>query len=147
MHDRWTSGTLLVAGVILLGSFGDGARAQVPNDCAATKIRATAKKATCTVSLESGPVSTGRPIDPAKTRTCEQKFESAFARRDTRGGRDIVGDAALIEGLVDAFVADVRSQLAIALPNRFQAQKLRATAKMVTCLGTLAANRAQRGER
>lgn len=142
MQVRTRVAALLAAGMTLASS---SAGAQAPNDCAAVKIRAAIKKANCKINLESRQASAGRPVDQAKVETCEGKFATAFTRREAKGGCLAVGDAASIEALVDAFVADLDTRLSIGVPNACQADKLQAAARAVACAGALEVKRARTG--
>lgn len=83
-----------------------------PNKCQAAKLKAAAKKAACKCKLKAKQAQKGGTIDPAKVAKCESSFESAFAKNEVAGGCSTTGDAPAIEGKVDAFVADVDTELA-----------------------------------
>jgi hypothetical protein len=82
-----------------------------PNRCESDKIKAAAKKTVCKCALESKQAARGGTIDPAKVAKCEATFSKSFAKAESKGACNTTGDAAAIEGKVDAFVADVDAEL------------------------------------
>jgi hypothetical protein len=82
-----------------------------PNACEGEKIKAAGKKAECKCKLEAKQAGKGGAIDPAKVAKCEATFSKAFAKSEAKGGCTTTGDAAAIEAKVDAFVADVDTEL------------------------------------
>ena len=129
---------------------GSVARAATPGQqCAASKIKTAGKKAACLLLLD-GKVAGGAMADPIKVQRCADRLgdpeKGAFARAEARGGCAIGGDAAMVEGTVDAFVVDVYGALNVGTPNACQAAKLRAAGKKAGCLLVLQArNAAGRG--
>jgi hypothetical protein len=115
------------------------------NKCAGEKIKAAGKKATCKSGLEAHQASRGGTIDPAKVAKCEAKFSSAFAKSEAKGGCTTTGDAATLEAKVDAFVADLDTELAVGtLPNKCQGEKIKAAGKKASCKADLEAKQAAR---
>jgi hypothetical protein len=83
----------------------------LPNKCQGEKIKAAGKKADCKLGLKSKQAKKGGTIDPAKVAKCESKLSAAFAKNEGKGGCNTTGDAAAIEAKVDAFVADVDTEI------------------------------------
>jgi hypothetical protein len=132
---------LLVLTFVLAST--EGALAQ--NKCAGAKIKASGKKVKCLLGLEAKEAKSGTAPDPAKVQKCRDKLASTFAKNEAKGGCPTTGDAQDVEDKVDAFVADVDSELGVGLPNGCQASKLKAAGKKATCLLGLEAKEASKG--
>jgi hypothetical protein len=113
--------------------------------CSGAKIKAAGKKASCLLGLEAKEAATGTAPDPAKVQKCIAKFTSAFAKAEARPPCNTTGDVAVIEAKVDAFVADVDTELSVGIPNSCQSAKLRAAGKGTKCLLGLEAKEAAKG--
>jgi hypothetical protein len=86
--------------------------APTPSKCQGSKLKAAGKKAACRLKLVAGFKSKGVPIDPTKDATCKSKFSSASVKAEAQGDcGTAAGDTSAIEGKVDAFVADVDTEL------------------------------------
>jgi len=83
----------------------------IPNSCQASKLKAAGKKAKCLLGLEAKEAAKGVVPDPLKQAKCRDKFAAAFAKAETAGGCTTSADVDLIEGKIDAFVADVDGTL------------------------------------
>ncbi|MCW5890180.1 MAG: choice-of-anchor I family protein [bacterium] len=138
----WTLAAMALAGLVAAPA---PAHAQAPNACAAAKIRATVRAATCAAKLAGKQTATGLPPDAAKVAACAGKLAGAFAKWDRRGGCPTTADAATAGGLATALVADLGAQLSVGIPNACQAEKLRAAARRVYCTGALEARQAAQG--
>jgi hypothetical protein len=119
-----------------------------PNDgqrCAASKLKAAGKKASCLLGLDAK-TAAGITVDPLKVQKCKDKLgdpvKGTFARAEAKGGCVIEGDAATIEGKVDNVVDDVFTALNVGTPSICQSKKLKATGKKAECLLTLQAKAA-----
>jgi hypothetical protein len=116
------------------------------NTCAGEKIKAAGKKATCKTGLEAKQASKGGTIDPAKVAKCEAKLSSTFAKNEGNGGCLTTGNAAAVEAKIDAFVADLDTELAVGtLPNKCQGEKVKAAGKKAACKLNLEAKQASKG--
>jgi len=135
--------------VAALGAFAflaaTGSPALATNKCASAKIKAAGKKAACKLSLRGKNASSGDPIDPLKEQKCVDKFNSAFTKAEAKPPCTTNGDATAIENKVDAFVADVNSELNVGAPNSCQGSKLKAAGKKAKCLSGLHAKQAAKG--
>ena len=135
----------LIVGVFAL-AIGGPAHAQ--NKCAAAKIRATCKNAACKASLEATQASSGIAPDPGKVQTCEAKFAATFAKYESTGGCLTSGNTTALEAKVDAFVADLDSELNVdsgTNPNTCEAAKIKAASRKASCKCKLEAKQAQNG--
>jgi hypothetical protein len=124
----------VVAGVALILIAAVAAYAE--NDCAASKIKASCKKAYCKARLEAAEAAKGVPVDPYKAAVCEAKFSTSFAKLEAIGGCATSNDTAALETKVDAFVADLDSELDVESgtnPNKCEAAKIKAAAKKASC--------------
>jgi hypothetical protein len=125
-----------------------GPAAAQAGKCTATKLRAACKKAACKAGLESKEASKGAAIDPLKLAKCEAKFDKAFTKAEAKPGCSTTGDAAAIEAKVDAYVADLATELDVATgtnPNKCEGAKIKAAAKKTSCKCGLEAKQAQKG--
>jgi hypothetical protein len=135
-------GTIVLAGV-LVGTLSGAANAQ--NKCAAGKIKATGKKQSCITMAYAHAAQSSADPKQEDIAECELKFATAFARLEARSGCVTSGDAAAIEGKVDAFVADLVTELDLGNPSRCQANKMKAAARKAKCLLYLDAREATQG--
>jgi cysteine-rich repeat protein len=120
--------------------------AAAQNKCAGEKIKAAGKKADCKAGLEAKQASKGGTIDPAKIARCESRHSFFFARNEAKGNCATTGDAATVEAKVDAFVADLDTELAVGtLPNTCQGEKIKAAGKKAACKLGLEAKQASKG--
>jgi V8-like Glu-specific endopeptidase len=79
--------------------------------CAADKMNATGKKAKSKLNCHAKATAAGTSVSMSCLDAAEQKFANKFASVEARGGCNNLGDAPVIEGKVDAFVADVVAEL------------------------------------
>ena len=101
--------------------------------CAAAKIKAAGRKASCLLALDAR-VAGGGVADSAKMQQCRDRLGGAFAKAEGRGGCATGGDASTVEGQVDATVGAVYTALNVATPNACQKTKLAAAGKKAKCL-------------
>ena len=90
------------------------------NKCQAGKIKAAATKTSCLLGLKAKAAATGNilePLDPVKVAKCLEKYATAFSKLEDKGGCATSGDAAAIEGKIDAFVDGTSSALACPCPS------------------------------
>jgi hypothetical protein len=112
------------------------------NKCAGSKIKAVAKKASCLLGLDAKQAKSGLPKDPARVSQCGSKMVTSFGKAEAKPPCLTNGDATAIESKVDAFVADVDTELSVGLPNGCAASKLKAAGKKTKCLLGLEAKEA-----
>jgi hypothetical protein len=118
------------------------------NKCAGEKIKAACKKAVCKNSLEAKQASKGGTIDPAKVAKCEAAFSKSVVKSEAKGDCFTTGDAVAIEAKVDAFVADLETELDVGTgtnPNTCEGDKIKAAAKKASCTCALEAKQAAKG--
>jgi len=115
MHKIRRGGWAVVAAAVMFWSSGAMATPPPPppkptdaQQCEAKKNKAAGEKAEC-LANERGKEVKGKAPDYAK---CEEEFVKAFARAEREGGCTTEGDAAAIEGRVDACMAGVGAALA-----------------------------------
>lgn len=109
MPSRFT----VVAAIAALSLVATVARAADPGaTCAAAKQKAAAKKLSDKVKCHGSAIKKGVEVDAACLSKAEEKFDSAFAKAEAKGGCVTVGDAAAIETLMDSTL----TQLLTALP-------------------------------
>jgi hypothetical protein len=134
---------------VTLGAFALTALVAGPaaaqNKCAGSKIKAAGKKAACLLGLDAKSAAKAAPIDPLKVQKCLDKYTTAFAKAEGKPPCLTTGDVAAIEAKVDAFRADVVSELAGAHPNKCEGSKLKAAGKKASCLLSLRAKVAAKG--
>jgi hypothetical protein len=83
-----------------------------PSKCQSAKMKAAGKKAACLLKLESGEAGKGivPPVD--KVQKCKDKFSSASVKAEGQGDCGAAaGDTGPIEAKVEAFVADVDTEI------------------------------------
>jgi len=139
--------TIVALSALLLGATAAPALAG-PSDgqrCAASKIKAAGKKASCLLGLDARQAA-GSTVDPLKIQKCKDKLgdpvQGVFARAEAKGGCVIEGDAATIETKVDDLVDDVFTALNVGTPSTCQSKKVKAAGKKAQCLLTLQAKAA-----
>jgi hypothetical protein len=145
MNGRFAVVSLGVVALVLVTT---GPAAAQAGKCTATKLRAACKKAACKAGLESKEAAKGTAIDPAKLAKCEAKFNKAFAKAESKPGCATTGDAAAIEAKVDAYVADLATELDVGTgtnPNKCEGAKIKAAGKKTNCKCALEAKQAQKG--
>ena len=116
--------------------------------CAGEKIKEASKKTACLAGLRAKEAAEGESPDPAKVMHCEEKLSSNFADLEAKGGCITTGDAPIIEAKVDAFVADLVSELNPSGPpaaNKCQGAKIKLAGKKAVCLLGLEAKAAAKG--
>jgi hypothetical protein len=101
--------------------------------CAATKMKAAGKKAACLLDVQARSAARGAPPDAAKLAVCEQKMQDAFAKSESKGGCNTMGDASAIENKVDAFSSDVQNELRGPSASKCDAAKLKTAGKRAGC--------------
>ncbi len=139
MNWRWHRTVLLLGITAVLCTAG---AAQAQNKCAAYKLKATAKKQRCLAREYAHAAQSSAPPQQSEIDTCEAKFSGTFAKVE---GCLTTGDAAAIEAKVDAFVADLVTELDSGNPSRCQALKIKATANHAKCLLRVEAREAASG--
>ena len=100
------------------------------NQCAAAKLDAVAKAASCLARARGeGDPGAGTPPDPAKLARCRRQARVAFAKAEAKppclDDRRRPG----LESLVDTFVADVDTALSVGRAERLPGGEERATGK------------------
>jgi hypothetical protein len=112
------------------------------NRCAASKLKAVAKGASCLLALEAKEAGKGTAPDPAKRARCEEKLDGAFAKAEAKPPCLTGGDAPALQSRIDGFVADADAALGVGGPNACQSAKLRAAARAARCRLRLEAKQA-----
>jgi hypothetical protein len=79
--------------------------------CAASKLGATAKKASGKLACQAKAIGKGTAVDMLCLGKAEDKFMKAFTKADLKGGCVDPGDASTVETLVNTFVGDVVAAL------------------------------------
>jgi FG-GAP-like repeat len=128
-----------------LGSALAAGPADAADRCAASKLGAAAKSASCLLGLESREARSGKAPDPTRSERCRTKLARGFSRAESRRPCLTSGDAPATQMRVDAFVAGLDDALSVGTPNSCQASKLRASAKAVRRLLRLHAKAARKG--
>ncbi len=106
MPTRYQGSLLLVA------TFSLSATAMTPGErCASLKIRAGYKKAAAKAECYRRAVAVGVAVDANCLGRADAKFTAAFSAAEQAGGCATTADAGAIETKVDAFVADLVSEL------------------------------------
>jgi hypothetical protein len=80
--------------------------------CAAKKIKAAAKATAEKLKCDAKALAKGDPIDAECLQKAQDKLTSSFAKLDAKGDCPTTNDAAPVLAAIDAFVADVQSELA-----------------------------------
>jgi hypothetical protein len=142
MKARWRVTTFLATAVFTLIFAGPG---WAQNRCSASKIKVTAKKQKCIATVYAHAAQSSAAPKQADIDECEAKFAGYFAKLDLKGGCITSGDAGAIEGKVDAFVADLVTELDAGNPSLCQANKIKSAAKKASCLLALEAREAYKG--
>src|SRR5438874_331554 len=139
-------GRSIVVTLFLLAIAAAPAAAQ-GNGCNASKLTATGKKCYAKVRCVGVAAAKGGAVDGQCLTRAETNFASAFAKANAKGTCSTSGDAATIEGKVDAHVQDVRDDLWTDEPaeNDCAASKLRAAGRKCSCKLRCNATAARRG--
>lgn len=110
-RNRWLFPVVVVvvvAGLVLAGS----AQADMTSRlCAATKLRAAARKVAGKLACYRRAVGRGVAVDPSCLAAAEQKFDATFAAVEQRGGCATTGDAANVEATIDQLVTSLATEL------------------------------------
>src|SRR5689334_12549099 len=125
-------GLLAAAALVLTAATADRAAAQAK--CQASKAKAAGKKAGAKAKCQSKAISKGDPVDPACSTKAETKFSSSFAKAEAKPPCATTGDAAAIEGKVDAFIADLGTTLGGPGPNACSSAKYKASGKYTSSI-------------
>src|SRR5437764_11425849 len=96
------SGSLALGIIVLVSLAACSAYAQT-GKCQGAKMKASGKKASCLLKLQSKAAAKPGPIDPAKVMGCETKFSAAFAKAELGGPCATIGDTSTIENKIDGF--------------------------------------------
>jgi len=117
------------------------------NSCNASKLTATGKKCSAKARCVGTAAAKGGAVDGSCLTRAETSFASAFGRADGKGTCSTSGDAATIEGKVDAHVQDLRNDLWTDEPaeNDCAGSKLRAAGKKCSCKLRCNSTAARRG--
>lgn len=110
---------LIAAGLLVLLTATGGAalaRATPAQKCALKKIKAVAKKAQLKLKCYAKAAVKGA-VDPKCIAKAEAKFDKLFTKAESKGGCATSGDEQALEDKVDAFVADVVSELPAGSPS------------------------------
>jgi len=82
-----------------------------PSKCQGAKLKAAGKKAGCLLGVDAKGMAKNLPPDPVKHNACKDKFAAAFAKAETGTTCGASANATTIENKVDAFEADIVSDL------------------------------------
>jgi hypothetical protein len=137
----------LVAAFAAVFLIGATARAQV-DPCAAAKLTATGKKCKTKFRCVGKAAASGSgTVDADCLAKAETRFSSAFVAAESRGDCNTSGDAAVVEGKVDAHVLDIRGELWNDEPaeNDCAGAKLYGAAKKCACKVKCYAKAARKG--
>jgi hypothetical protein len=105
--------------------------------CAATKIKRAGDKGGAKLKCHTKAVAKDEPLDAECLTKAEAKLAEAFAKAEAKGGCPTVGDAAVIEAVVDAFVGDVSSMLVQGSgPSKCTSRKLGGAGKLFDARAT-----------
>ena len=117
---------LALAGVIVVVGtlFAASSPAQ---RCAGAKTKAAGAKVYAKTKCYQKALATGAVVDPACLAKAEQKFVAAFGKAEAKGGCTVTGDAAAVEVLVDACLANFTT--AITGDAKCAAAKMKAVGK------------------
>src|SRR5262249_35053091 len=119
----------LVAAAAPLPTAATGERAPPRGEGPAAQAKAAGKKAGAKAKCQSKAVSKGNPVDPECYTKAETKFSSSFTKAEAKPPCATTGDAAAMEGKVDAFIADLGTTLGGPGPNACSSAKYKATGK------------------
>jgi carboxypeptidase family protein len=125
-------GLVATAALLLTAATADRAAAQAK--CQAAKAKAAGKKAGSKAKCQSKAVSKGEAVDPECLTKAETKFSSSFAKAEAKPPCATTGDAAAIEGKVDAFIADLGTTLGGPGPNACSSAKYKASGKYTSSI-------------
>src|SRR5262245_54883172 len=78
---------------------GPASAATAAQKCAAAKIKAAGKKASCLLSLDSKEAASGDPKDAGKVQKCKDKLSSTFGKAEGKGGCATTNDEASVEAI------------------------------------------------
>src|SRR5881409_513420 len=103
----------IAVGILAVSAMTAGTASAVVNKCQGSKIKSAGKKAACLAGLNAKVVGAGATLDPAKVAKCEAKVGAAYAKLESKVPPqcNTNGDAGDIEAKVDAFIADLVSEL------------------------------------
>src|SRR3989442_14722819 len=101
---RIVSLTLLVPLALCVLPARLAAAADPAGTCAASKRKAAGKKAAAKLNCYATAAKKGVAVDPDCITKAEVKFQTAFDKADAKGGCAGTGDAARVEGDVNALV-------------------------------------------
>jgi hypothetical protein len=138
----------VLLGVAALGLVTSGTASAQSGKCGSSKIKAACKKASCKAGLEAKEAQSGTAPSAEKIAKCEGSFAKTFSKAEGKGGCVTTGDGAAIETKIDAFVADLDTELNVGTgtnPNKCEADKIKAAAKKASCKCALEAKQAQKG--
>lgn len=140
---------VVVLGIVAVALVTPAPAATSPSaKCGSAKLKAACKKAACKAGLEAKEASTGKPITQAQIDKCEANFAKVFSKVEAKGGCGTTGDANAIEAKVDAYVADLATELDVATgtnPNKCEGAKIKAAAKKTSCKCALEAKHVLKG--
>jgi|GEM_PF-491931 len=117
--------------------------ARAANRCEAKKLDAVAKAAACLAKNEARGAERGTPADAERAARCLEAQAAAFARAEAKPQCSTAGDAGALAGELSDFGDALETALAVGLPSRCQAAKLRAAGAAARCLLRHAAKEAK----
>lgn len=79
--------------------------------CEAAKIKSAGKEARCLLNVYSAAAAKGGSPDSTKVQKCKDALSKRYTKLEAKGTCTTSGDTGAIEGKVDAFAADVNSEL------------------------------------
>ena len=138
---------LAVAVLALLGAVAGPPRAEAATSaCAAAKLKAVGKKASCLLTLDAKDAGKGGGVDTTKEMKCMSALASAFTKAEAKPPCPTTGDASARENDVDDFRSTIDGLLEVpTLPNTCQGAKLKAAAKKAKCLLGVYSTAAKKG--
>lgn len=119
MHTkaRWrVAMTRLAVAAALTGVVAFGSSASHAAKCEQAKLRAAGSKTAAELKCHLKAVKKGSPVDDLCLGAAANKFDSTFARAESRGGCSTPGDQGDVEAAVDACVSSILSALGAGSP-------------------------------
>ncbi len=158
MRVTCRNAVLGAAAFAMLLAFGTTAQAAAPNKCLAGKIGCVSKKKSCLLGVYGKGEKKGLAPDAAKLQKCKDKFDGGtapakgcFAKLEAKNDGPCLttGDTSTQEAKIDAFVADVITELDPGFPtpslNKCTAGKNKCVANKDKCILGVNAKAAKTG--
>lgn len=103
---------MLALAIVLAVVAATGAATDPGARCAATKLKAAARKSSAELKCHANATGRGLQVDPACLAKADAKFTAAWLRIEAAGGCRTTQDGNSVESRVDAFVAGLAVTLA-----------------------------------